>query len=269
MFAANELWNIVHRSWAIKRVHGNEVAHDGGFELLHVLAHTCRLKLEDTDGASLLEEFVGLRIIFRYVVNIHIYAVAQFDVLQTLFDDSQGLESEEVHLDKTHVLHHVSIVLRNQNTLLRVFIFHRTQWCIFGEVIRTDNHTAGVDTHLANGILQLLCIVEHGGNLGFTAIDKVLEFGYVLIAVLEIDFGRLAFLILNIIRESAFGDIALDFIHASKRYALYASDIGNSRLGSHSTVGNDMCYTCFAVLLCYPIQHFATSCIIEIGINIG
>ena len=91
MFALDELRNIVHRSWTIECVHGDEVTHNGRFELLHVLAHTCRLKLEDTDGAALLEEFVGLCVVFWYVVNIHIYTVAQFDILKALFDDSQGL----------------------------------------------------------------------------------------------------------------------------------------------------------------------------------
>ena len=122
---------------------------------------------------------------------------------------------------------------------------------------------------MAHGVLQLLCIVEHGGNLGLAAIDEVLEFCYVLVAVLEINFGRFAFLILDVIGESAFGDITLDLIDTSQRNTLYASDIGNSRFGSHGAVGDDVRHACLAVLLCHPVQHFAATCIIEVGINIG
>ena len=269
MFALDELRNIVHRSRTIERVHGNEVTHDGWLELLHVLAHTCRLKLEDTYGSSLLEEFVGLCIVFWHVVNIHIYAVAQFDILEALFDDSQRLESEEVHLDKTDVLHYVTVILGDEDALLAILVLYGTQWCIFGQVIRTDDDTTGVDTHLAHGVLQLLCIVEHGGNLGLAAINEVLELSHVLVAVLEINLGRFAFLILDVIGESAFGDITLDLIDTSQRNTLYASDIGDSRFGSHGAVGDDVRHACLAVLLCHPVQHFAATCIIKVGINIG
>ena len=163
----------------------------------------------------------------------------------------------------------MSVVLRHENALLAVLIFDRTQWRIFGEVIRANDDTAGVDTHLAHGVLQLLCIIEHGGNLGFAAIDEVFEFGYILVAVLEIDFGRFAFLVFDVIGEAAFGDITLDFIDTSEWNALYASDIGNSGFSRHSTIGDDMCHACLAVLLCHPVQHLGATSIVEVGINIG
>ena len=126
MLTTDKLRNIVHRTRAIEGVHSNQVTYHSRLEFLHILAHTCRLKLEYTDCASFLEEFVCLRIINWNVVNINADAMCFEDILQTLLDDSQCFQSQEVHLNQSHTLYHVAIVFRHQYTLARFAIFHCT-----------------------------------------------------------------------------------------------------------------------------------------------
>ena len=117
MFTTNKLRNIIHWTWAVERVHSDEVAHDGRFELLHVLAHTQGLKLEDTNRTSFLEEFVGIGIFDRDMVDIHLFASCFLDILEAFLDDSQSLKSQEVHLDQSNTFDHMTVILCHQDTL--------------------------------------------------------------------------------------------------------------------------------------------------------
>ena len=58
VLTGNERRDVVHRTGTIEGVHGNEVLENRGLQLAQILLHTCRLKLERTDGAALLIEFV-------------------------------------------------------------------------------------------------------------------------------------------------------------------------------------------------------------------
>ena len=117
MFTTDELRDIVHRTRTVERVHSDEVAHDGRFELLHVLAHTQRLKLEYTYRASLLEQFVGIGIFDGDMVDIHLFASCFLDILEAFLDDSQSLKSQEVHLDQSNTFDHMTVILCHQDTL--------------------------------------------------------------------------------------------------------------------------------------------------------
>ena len=81
MFAADKLWNIVHWTWTIQGVHRNQVAHHSWLEFFHILAHTCRLKLEHPHSSSFLEELIGLGIFYGDMVYVNINIVGFFDVL--------------------------------------------------------------------------------------------------------------------------------------------------------------------------------------------
>ena len=54
VLTTNKLWNIVHRSWTIQSIHGDKVFEYRRVQIAKVLLHTRRLKLEGTNGASLL-----------------------------------------------------------------------------------------------------------------------------------------------------------------------------------------------------------------------
>ena len=117
MFTTNKLRNIIHWTWAVERVHSDEVAHDGRFELLHIFTHTQRLKLEYTYRASLLEQFIGIRILDGDMVDIHLFASCFLDILEAFLDDSQSLKSQEVHLDQSNTFDHMAVILCHQDTL--------------------------------------------------------------------------------------------------------------------------------------------------------
>ena len=124
-------------------------------------------------------------------------------------------------------------------------------------------------THLANCILQLSCISEHITNLWLIAVEQCAQIVHILVAVLQIHFRRFTFLVFYIIWETFLGYKTFYLVHACERNALHTPHIRNSRFGSHRAVGNNMCHLRMAVFLTYPIQHFATSSVVKVSINIG
>ena len=107
----DELGDVVHRSGAVEGVHGDEVLKDGGMQLLQVLLHAGRLKLERADGAALLIELVGELVVEGDVVEVDDVAGGLLDDLAGLLELRQRLQSEEVHLDEARRLDDVAVVL--------------------------------------------------------------------------------------------------------------------------------------------------------------
>ena len=81
-------------------------------EFTQVFLHTLRLKLECTDGTSLLIELVGLGVVDGDGIEVDINASCAFDVGTGLLQLRECLQAEEIHLDKSRRLDDVSVVLR-------------------------------------------------------------------------------------------------------------------------------------------------------------
>ena len=101
VLTTDKLRDITHRSWTVKSVHGDKVLKHGRFQLAQVFLHTSRLKLEGTNGTSLLVEFKSFGIVDGNVIEVHLDAPCTFDILAGLLQLRQGLQAQEVHLDKS------------------------------------------------------------------------------------------------------------------------------------------------------------------------
>ena len=84
-FAGDERGDVVHRAWAVERIHGYQVFKHGGLQFAQVFLHASRLKLEGANGTPLLIQLVGGRVVDRYVVQIDVYASGALDECHRLF----------------------------------------------------------------------------------------------------------------------------------------------------------------------------------------
>ena len=92
------------------------------------------------------------------MVNIDVDASGLLNILQGILDQSQCLQSQEVHLDEANGLDHMAVVLGHHHTFLGLAILHSSHGSYLGEVLGADNDAASVDTHLTVGVLKLLSI---------------------------------------------------------------------------------------------------------------
>ena len=94
------------------------------------------------------------------MVYIHLFSPHLLYILQALFDNGERDQSQEVHLDKSHRLHDMPVVLRYQHPLMKLIVVYARQGSELSQVVCTNNHTAGVHTHLPYCVLQLCRIVQ-------------------------------------------------------------------------------------------------------------
>ena len=107
----DELGDVIHRSRAIEGIHSDEVFEDRRMKLLQIFLHSRRLKLERSDGTTLLIELIGQVVVNRDVVKVYLLSRCLLDHLHRLFQLREGFQAEEVHLDKTSRLDDVAVVL--------------------------------------------------------------------------------------------------------------------------------------------------------------
>ena len=136
-----------------------------GLQLAEVLLHTGTFKLEHTHGVALAEKLISEFIIQRQVVDIDILSSTLLHHVDAVLDDGEVLQTQEVHLDETHVLHHMAVILGHQHILARVLIVDDTHGRHIGDVLRANDNTAGVDSNLAVSVLEFLCVGEHAAQV--------------------------------------------------------------------------------------------------------
>ena len=168
----------------------------------------------------------------------------------------------------------MAIVLSYNDFILRQFIFHRGDGRDIRQVVGTDNHAASMDTDLSVGVLQLLGVSQHGGDILVLASQQFMQFGDVFVAVFQVDFwhffGQRAFHGLHCcFIEIAVRNVALNLVHLGQRHLLHTPHIGNGRLGRHRAIGDDVRHLFLAVFLCHPVQYALAAIIIEVHVNIG
>ena len=153
LFALDELRNVVHGTGAIEGVHGDKILKHTWFQLTQVLLHPWRFKLEGTDGVAGTIQLVSGGVINRDVVNVNIYTSGFLDVGNGILDEREGLQSEEVHLDKSDGFDDVPVVLCDNDTFPGVLVLNGGHGHHIGEVVCPDDDTTGMNADLAVGVL--------------------------------------------------------------------------------------------------------------------
>ena len=234
-------------------------------QLTKIFLHTGRLKLERSDGLSLLIEFVCLRVIDRNGIQIYIDASCSFDIGTCLLQLRECLQSEEVHLDKSCRLDDMSVILCTVGLhSLEIRVIGSRYRHMVADRITADDESTGMDTrsshrslkHLRifdgiceSRVCRSLCLLEFPGTL-----DGIGEIH------LQVTTGLGVF--------QSVGDSLTQGICQSQGHLLHTGHILDGVLRSHSGIGDDMCTVLMAVLILHPFQYLSSSVVIEVGIDI-
>src|SRR5690606_1642597 len=134
------VWNVCDWSGTIQRVHRDEVAELVGLELAQVLLHAGTLKLKRADCCAVLVEFESLLIIEWNLIEVDVHAMILFDELQSILQNGERLQTEEVHLYYACIFNHISFDLRYpEGRVLR-----NCDGNEFGKMLWRDDDTRGV-----------------------------------------------------------------------------------------------------------------------------
>ena len=120
VLSANERWDVFQRSWTVKSVHRNQVSEDGRLQLLQVFLHTCRVELKNINSLPSLEQFVCLHIVQRKCIRVKINPMTVLDIADSILDDGQRFETQEIHLQQPCVFRYGVVKLGARHvTVLR------------------------------------------------------------------------------------------------------------------------------------------------------
>ena len=160
VFTVDEVRNVVHRSRTVKGVHGNQILKRTGLKLTQVLLHTCRFKLEGSDSPPFTVQAVSRRVVNRYFIDIQYDSLTLTNVLNGLLNNGQGLQAQEVHLNQPRIFNYRTFVLGNQHFFPGFLVVCRTHRYPVGNIITTDNRTAGMYTCVSHVTFQHLGIFD-------------------------------------------------------------------------------------------------------------
>ena len=158
MLTRDKCGNIIHRSGTIERIHRDQVFKFGRLQFLQILLHAGRLELKRRDGLSLTEQIVSPFVIDRNLININGLTGRLLDIFDRFFNDRQCFQAKKIHLDQPRFLNDRTFILRNEQSLFRFLVFGRCHRHDIGNILLSDNHTAGMHTCIPHIALQLLSI---------------------------------------------------------------------------------------------------------------
>ena len=260
ILSADERRNIIHRTRPIEGVHSYKILKDSRFQFPKILLHSRRLKLERTNRSSFLIQFVCQIIVNRNIIEINFVARSLLDNLYGLLQLRQSFQSEEVHLDKSCRLNNVSVVLSDVTLHPReVRVVGGTHWHPVTYRVTADDESTGMNTRTTDCSLEHLGIFDGIALPGIHAHLSVLQCRCTLYGVGKVHLHTIGQPVGNGLTETV-GNIERQTLHS--RHVLYGVLCG------HCRIGNDMCAVVPSILIHHPSQHFSTSVVIEVGINI-
>ena len=260
LFTGDKRRNIVHRSRTVEGIHGNQVLELGGLQLLQVLLHTGRLKLEGTGCLPFAIELVGGLVLQTDVIDVQLLTGCLADILYGLLDDGKRFQPQEVHLDQTRLLDDRSLILGHQHLLARILVLGRADRYHIRNIVPPNDDPTGMDTRITHIALQHLGIFQGIAQQRVIASGSRLQFIDIIDRILQLEFLHVR----NLVRHQ-FGQSS-GFIQWQ---LLDTRHIGNGRLGRHRTIRDDVCHPFGPILVRHPTQHLPPTIIIEVGINIG
>ena len=157
-------------------------------QFLEPVHHSRGLELEHADGVA-----ASVELVCRFVgnvnrLNVNDFAGSLLYEVQALVYDGEGVEAEEVHLQHSHVLDIMAVILGCPDILAGFLVHGEADRDVVGEVSAADDGSAGVHSHLADAALELEGVVQDLFHLLCAVLEFVDEFRNETVAVGQGDF---------------------------------------------------------------------------------
>ena len=91
VFPLNITRNVVHRPRTVQRHNSDKVFKTVGLNLFVNILHARRFKLEDGGSVAALQKLIGLLVVQRHIVHIHLNAVNLLNPVDGALNNGQGL----------------------------------------------------------------------------------------------------------------------------------------------------------------------------------
>ena len=151
----DEVGNVVHRARTVEGVHCNEVLETLRMKSLEPVLHPGGFKLEHAVGVAAAVEFVGRFVVYVDCLYVNVLSETELDVVQALMDDREGVEAQEVHLEHSHILDVVAVVLAGPDKFSGLLVLRQADRDVVRQPSASDYGRAGMHSDLADASFQL------------------------------------------------------------------------------------------------------------------
>ena len=264
-------------------------------QLLEPLHHARRLELEHALRITVRINLVRLRVVDRNFLYVNVYSESLLYLREANLDDGQCPESQEVHLEHTHILDERALILGNPHFLVRSLVHAQGDRDIIREVSTSDNHCAGMDTYLADATFKLERVCEYFLDQRRTVFQLVFQFRKIFYTVFQrrflVDFLLDDLEPLSIPFYDSFSVLRfLSLLQFHLRSLRYGNRLVRNHLGKpvrliqrqpadtrhvldgtlrrHCAESDDMRHMVHAVMVLYILDYAITSVIVEVHVDI-
>ena len=209
-------------------------------------------------------ERVGGRVVDADFVDVNLDAEGEAYVFDRFFDDGEGFEPEEVHLDETGLFDDTPFILRAVEHLSRFLVVGDGDRHPVADGVAADDEAAGMNARVSHvsfehfGIANRVVNQRVGRGFGFA------KFGNGSDGIGQVQLGHFAVL--------AFGEFVgnefAEFHRVVTRKFLHTCHISEGEFRRHGAVGDDVSHVVFAIFLRDPVQDAAAAVVVEIDVNI-
>ena len=276
VFARVVVVDQLHRAGPVEGVGGDQVFEAVRAHGAQEAAHAVGFELEDGDGFAAAEE-VEHTLVFEVqaveVEGIEARTFAAVGVdgladgvgvqggehqLASLFDDRQGAQAEEVHLEQADLFAGRAVPLGDEHVFVAA-LFVDGERQDFGERDIRDHHTRGVDAGVAGEAFELAGGVDPAADVG-VAVVQLAQLGRLFEGVVEGDVELVA-------------DQAADFVDFGEGAVHHPADVADDGFGLEHVEGDDLGDLAHArgvvVFLPDVVDDFTATVLADVDIDIG
>ena len=240
--------NGVHGAGAVQADQSDDIFKVLGLQAHKHLLHAGGFQLEHTLGIALTQHFIGVRVIIIQLSDGELRVLLLHRNLR-ISDDSQGAQTQKVHLQKTQLFDLGHIELSHRQAVVG-----GKRQIIIGRLRRND-HTRRVGGGVAGHALHLQCGVDELGHLR-VGIVELFQLAGSLQRPLE---GHLQF----------HGHKLCYHVHLLVWNTHHAAHIADGVAGGHGAKGDDLSHMVCAVLPVDVVDDLLTALVAEIDVKIG
>ena len=169
-FAGDKMRNLINRSWAIERIHSDQIANPRWFQFAKILLHSRRFKLENRRRHAFAQQFKSFLVIGRNLVHVHFQMANFLNHIHRIQNDGKVDKTKKVHFQKADVFR-IMFIIHDNGSIGRSCPIQRSEF-----VNRTwRNHdAASVNSRLPWKIFELQCDIPKF-PIAFATVDKCLK----------------------------------------------------------------------------------------------
>ncbi|CAB4950983.1 unannotated protein [freshwater metagenome] len=250
-----------HGPWSVERQHGGDVVEAVGHHRAQQRAHGPAVELEDPEGVTPAQQFVGNGIVECEGLEHDGVAPVACHMHEAVVEHREVTQAEEVHLEQTERLAGTHVELRDDGAILLA----APQRHDVDERLPTQDHSGSVHTRLPLETLEPLGGVDDLAHVGLGLVERPELSGLAVAGIGGVEGASKADVLAHDRGGEGLGDAVTERVGVTEG----PGGVLDGRLGLDGAVGDDLRDVVFTVGLGGVADHVGAATVVEVDVDVG